>query len=148
MTDDQQARADERFQQALEARGARDPREYYRERLKDLRESSPDEYQVAVNHYRETLIPGIADGGDEPLLAWMEYGRLLAEVSAPGRTVTLDATGREAPYEPGTGMGLLVLHLPEEQKRRALVVALPPELSPAQRAAFDLLVRGKQKLPS
>ena len=40
----------------------------------------------------------------------------------------------------------LILHLPE--KGRALLVALPPSLSSAQRATYDVLVAGKQKLPS
>lgn len=147
MTDEQQTRADEAFAAALETQGSRDPREYYRERLKDLKSEDDQAYQVAVNHYRDVLIPGIADGGEDPLLAWMEYGRLLAELSAPGRTVCVDESGKSSAYEVDSALGQLVLHLPDEGRKRALLVGLPPNPSPAQRATFDLLVQGKKKLP-
>jgi hypothetical protein len=147
MTDDQQTRADEAFASALETRGSRDPREYYRERLRELKTQDDQAYQVAVNHYREVLIPGIADNGDDPLRAWMEYGRLLAELSAPGRTVCVDESGKSADYDAETALGMLVVHLPDNSRGRALLVGLPPEPSPAQRATFDLMVQGKKKLP-
>jgi hypothetical protein len=40
-----------------------------------------------------------------------------------------------------------VLHIPQNQGVRALLVSLPPELTPAQRASYDVLVSGKQKQP-
>ncbi len=142
-----QERADARLSEALAVRSARDPREFYRERLRELRDQSADAYGQAVSYYRETLLPSIADGSAEPVAAWTEYGRQLAELLSPGRTVALDDSGRASPYEAPANPDVLVLHLPSDQRRRALVVALPAELSTAQRAAYDWLVVGRNAIP-
>lgn len=142
MSDEMIEAADRALEAALAEIGARDPREFYRERLKELKQADPAAYEQAVTYYRETLIPSVA-GGAEPLDSWTEYGRVLAETTAPGRTVSIDDTGRSHPYE-GPDLTRLVLHLPDKAGR-ALLVALPPELSPAQRATFDVLVAGKQR---
>lgn len=146
MSDDLTAEADRRLQDALDAVGARDPREFYRERLRELKQANPQGYQEAVAYYRDTLIPTVAGGDAPPLEAWTEYGRRLAEAAAPGRTVSVDGTGRAHPYAPPAAPDRLVLHLPD-QPGRALLVGLPAELTDAQRATFDVLVQGKQKLP-
>ena len=138
--------ADELLVAALEREGARDPREYYRERLRDLKGESAQGYEEAVRFYRDKLVPAIAKDGTEPLTAWREYGRTIMELLAPGRTVTIDTSGRSATYESDISREDLVLHLPDTKNIRALVVALPTTLSPAQSATFDLLVAGRQKL--
>ena len=143
MPDDVTEKADRALESALAQTGARDPREFYRERLKELKRENPDGYSAAVAYYKETLLPAIANDGAPPLAAWTEYGRVLAEAAAPGRTVSIDKTGRSAPYE-GPDLERLILHLPSG-KGRALLVGLPPELSPAQRASYDVLVAGKLK---
>jgi hypothetical protein len=134
--------ADRRFEEALNASGARDPREFYRTRLRDLKKQSPDAYRRAVAYYEERLIPAVAAEGSDPVVEWLEYGRFLAELTAAGETVQLDPMGRSHPYAAPVPPDHLVLHLPRAAAERALVVGLPPELSPAQRAAYDLLVRG------
>jgi len=144
MTDEAEA-ADRALEAALAESGARDPREFYRERLRELKQSDGEGYQRAVEYYRGVLIPSVAGGSGHPLDAWTEYGRLLAESLAPGRTVTIDETGWAQPYE-GPRRDHLILHLPDEKGGRAGVVGLPPELSPAQRAAYDVLVSRKQRL--
>jgi hypothetical protein len=146
MVDDLQARADARLEEALKVRGARDPREFYRTRLRELREADRGAYDEAVRHYRERLLPAIADDEADPLVAWTAYGQRLAELSAPGRTVCLDETGRSRVYAAPPDTGALILHLPRDRKLRALVVGIPAELSPAQRAAYDWLVGGRKKL--
>ncbi len=143
MVDDIAAEADRIFEEALERTGARDPRQFYRERLLALKGSDPDGYATAVAYYRETLVPDIASGKAEPLGAWTEYGRILAEAVSQGRTVSVDSTGMAHPYE-GPDTERLILHLPKDG-RRALVVALPASLSPPQLATYDVLVEGKQK---
>jgi len=146
MSDDLTAAADAALEAALAEAGARDPREFYRERLRELKRESPGEYESAVSYYRDTLIPGVADGSADPLDAWMEYGRRLAVALAPGRTVSIDATGLAHTYE-APKRDRLVLHLPKENGARALLVGLPPELSAAQRATYRVLVEGRQRLP-
>lgn len=144
MSEDLTARADARLEKALREEGARDPREFYRERLRELKQANPEGYAEAVAYYRDTLIPRVASGEGDPLADWTEYGRRLAEASAPGRTVAVDGTGRAAPYAAPAPRDRLVLHLPD-QGGRALVVGIPAELTPAQRATYDVLVSGKLK---
>lgn len=137
-------RADERFQQALDQTGARDPREFYRNRLRDLKAQDPDVFRRAVEYHDTRLVPTVAADGSDPLAAWLEYGRFLATLVAPGSTVQIDLTGRATEYSPPVPADCLVLHLPTDTRQRALAVGLPPKLSTAQRATYALLVEGKQ----
>lgn len=146
MDESQNARAEERFEEALSRTGARDPREYYRERLKELKTANPDAYRSAVQYHADTLMPSIADGDADPLEAWWEYGRRIAELSVDGRTVEIDPSGRSHPYSRPTPTDRMVLHLPDGTKGLALVVGLPTDLSQAQMASYGLLVAGKQRL--
>lgn len=147
MSDEITETADRVLEEALERTGARDPRDFYRERLRSLKSSDPEAYEEAVEYYRQTLLPKVAEGEEEPLAAWTEYGRTLAQAVAPGRTVSIDETGRSRPYE-GPTRDHLILHLPDDTGTRALLVGLPPELSPAQRATYDVLVAGKNRASS
>lgn len=146
MSADPQQAADARFEEALAARGARDPREYYRERMRELKGQDPESYERATAFYRDELVPRIASGAADPIAAWLDFGCRLAEWSAPGDTVEVDATGRRHPHAPPTPLDRLVLHLPRERGARAQLVGLPIELSPAQRATYALLVQGRLKL--
>ena len=56
------AEADRRFEAAMKAADARDPRDFYRKSLRALKESDPKGYDRAVDHFREVLVPGIASG--------------------------------------------------------------------------------------
>ena len=145
MTEDLTQEADQKLEAALADTGARDPREFYRERLRELKRANTVGYEKAVEYYREVLIPEVASGEANPLEAWTEYGRRLATSLAPGRTVRIDTTGRAHTFE-SHSRDDLVLHLPDEKGSRALLVGLPDELSPAQRATYDVLVSGKQRL--
>lgn len=138
------ARADERYERALQAAGARDPRGFYRERLKALRERDPQGFARALAYFEQKLIPAVAREDSDPMGEWLEYGRLLASVVEPGRTVQIDATGQASDYARPVPPDALVLHLPDAGMRPALVVGIPAKLSPAQRAAHDLLVRQSQ----
>ncbi|MBM4183084.1 MAG: hypothetical protein FJ207_02530 [Gemmatimonadetes bacterium] len=136
--------AEKVLEAALTESGARDPREFYRDRLRELKRLSPDEYQRAVTYYAQTLLPEVAERRRDPLVAWTDYGRRLAEALAPGRTVAIDASGRARPYEPTASAGL-ILHLPDDKGAKALLVALPKSLTAEQRATYDVLVAGKQR---
>ena len=141
------AEADRLLAEALDTSGERDPRDYYRSRLKELRVSNPEGYDAAIEYYQNKLIPPIASGEVEPLIAWMEYGKFLAESFTPGQTVSINQSGESHPYDPTTTSGKLVLHIPESGKGgRAILVGLPSELSPAQRATYDVLVSGKHRM--
>jgi hypothetical protein len=139
--------ADRVFAEALERSGARDPRDYYRKALRELKQVDPDAYEKAVAYFQDVLVPSIANGESEPLQAWRDYGLLIAEMTAPGRTVTIDETGRSRPFAPDAPLDYLVLHLPEKKGGRAILVSLPPDPSPAQRATYELLVAGRHRFP-
>ena len=144
MAEDLQSEADRKLEAALAATGARDPREFYRERLRELKAVDRVAYEQAVEYYKGTLVPSVARG-DDPLPTWTDYGKRLAELTIPGTTVTVDRGGVSRPYESPAPLDALVLHMPTG-RGRSVVVGIPAELSRAQRASFDLLVNGKLTL--
>jgi hypothetical protein len=146
MDQDLQKEADRRFAAHLEETGARDPREFYRELLRRLKARDEGAYGRAVERFRDEVMGPIARDGRDPLEAWTLYGLSLARELHPGRTVTLDRTGRSTSFEPPPDPVSVILHLPDEKKERAIPVRVPPEPSSAQTAAMDLLVEGKVKL--
>lgn len=146
MTADPKQVADTRFAEALAASGARDPRDYYREKLRELRRVNPDGYAEGVAYYQNTLIPSIADGDADPLQAWRDYGLLIARLTAPGRAVAIDPEGRSRSFDPPGAPVDMVLHMPEKSRERPILVALPANPTPAQSAAYDWLVAGRRAL--
>jgi len=143
---DLRARADERFAQALAAAGARDPRDFYRKQLVELKTADAAAYRRALAWFEQQLIPAVARDDGDPMAEWLEYGRFLASLAAPGRTVQIDPTGRAADYARPVPADALVLHLPDRTTTPAIVVGIPTALSPAQRASYDLLVKQAQSL--
>ena len=146
MSSDQKQAAEARFAEALAATGARDPRDYYREKLRELKHNSPEGYAEGVAYYQQTLIPSIADGEVDPLEAWRDYGLLIARLTARGRPVAVDPAGRSSPFQPPGDPGDMVLHMPDANRERPILVTLPAEPSEAQRATFDWLVAGRRAL--
>ena len=139
-------RADQIFEDALGKTGAKDPREFYRKRLREMKAENPDAYGEAVAYYQNELVPSIAEAGDDPLMAWQRFGCRMAELTVTGTPIEIDTTGRRRPYAPPTPADRMVLHIPQGSKGRALIIGLPPELSAAQLATYDLLVAGRQKI--
>ena len=139
-------RADQIFEEALGETGAKDPREYYRKRLREMKTENPDAYREAVAYYENELVPSIAEAGDDPLTAWQQFGCHMAGLTVTGTPIEIDPTGRRHPYEAPTAADRMILHIPNGSKGRALVVGLPRELSTAQLATYDLLISGRQKL--
>ena len=139
-------RAERIFEEALGRTGAKDPREFFRKRLREMKADNPDAYRKAVAYYENELVPSIAEAGDDPLMAWQQFGCRMAELTVTGTPVEIDATGRRRSYAPPTPADRMVLYIPQGSKDRALVVGLPPELSAAQMATYDLLVGGRQKM--
>jgi len=144
MTSDPKQAADTRFAEALAASGARDPRDYYREKLRELRRLNPEGYAEGVAYYQNTLIPSIAGGDADPLEAWRDYGLLIARLMAPGRPVAIDPEGRSRSFDPPGEPGDMVLHMPEKSRERPILVALPALPTPAQSATYDWLVAGRR----
>ena len=58
-------RADQIFEEALGQTGAKDPREFYRKRLREMKADNPEAYGEAVAYYENDLVPSIAEAGDD-----------------------------------------------------------------------------------
>ena len=143
---DLRARADERFARVLQETGARDPRDFYRKQLVALKAADANGYRRALAYYDQELIPAVAREDSDALGEWLEYGRFLATLTGPGRTVQIDGEGRARDYARPVPPDALVLHLPERTTAPAVLVGLPASLTPAQRASYDLLVKQTQSL--
>lgn len=128
---------------ALENAAVRDPRPFYRMALRHLRQTDPEGFQRALSYYEGELVPAVA-GGDDALATWTEYGAVLARALGPGRAVDLDRTGRARPADPAGDLEGLVLYLPDDPAPPVLVLRYPRDASPAQHAAYELLVEGRQ----
>lgn len=138
MTQNDRADAEARTDRAFSAGVYEDPRATYRNRLRFLKDSNPRAFETALAWYEDTLVPAI-NRGDDPIAAWIAYGRQLGELTAPGVTHAIDAGGR-AREAAGGANGELILHLPDDTAAPALALAVPRQLSPAQRACLDLLI--------
>lgn len=145
MSQDLRALADARLSAALEERQLADSRKAYRSCLRTLREANPELYERASQHYQARVLPLLA-GAEDPVDAWVEYGRFLAELLSPGRLVAVDGSGRARPFTPPATAETLVLHVPEDRAVPAMALSTPRQPSPAQQATYDLLVLGRDSL--
>jgi hypothetical protein len=112
--------------------------------MRQLRETDESAFRRAREHYETRLLPTVARDDTDPLAEWLDYGRVLAELASPGRTVEIDPSGRALPYSQPVSPDRLVLHLPTSARDPAILVGLPTTLSPAQRATYSLLVKGEK----
>lgn len=147
MDADLQSRADQALDQAIQRTGARDPRDFYRKLLLELKEQDQEAYEGAVNRWKTEVVEPLARGDGSPLDRWLAYGLDLARTLEDGNSVRVDETGRALPLERAPSWKDLVLHLPDRKAARAIPVSIPPALSAPQRATMQLLVQGKVKLP-
>src|SRR5688500_6524581 len=98
MDDTAKRLADERTDAAIGNAPYEDFREAYRDRLRWLKDNQPQAFSRAWSHYNDILVPNIAAGAD-PLTEWLDYGRLLGNLSGKGNAVSIDETGRSYPFE-------------------------------------------------
>jgi hypothetical protein len=144
MASDLRARAEARLIKAAEALDLGDPRPPLRERLKRLRETHPEAFASAVAYYESTVLPALA--GADAVSAWVDYGRFLGELTAPGELTRIDADGRASAFQPPLTTGTLVLFIPEDGAAEVLPAVAPRQPSAAQRAAVELLVHRRLEL--
>lgn len=141
MTSDAEAAASRRLEASLSTHGLRDFRQVYRKLLVELREGDESAYEEAVARYRRDLLPALCREGTDPLQTWIRYGMEIASAVTPGRAVAVDSTGRCGPVEGEPPTGALVLHLPEDRRRSAVLLAEPADPSDPQQATLELLIR-------
>jgi hypothetical protein len=140
MGENEKARAEARMDAALAASALRDPRPAFRDRLRYFREEQPSVFGEALEYFEKTLVPNVAAEHAEPLQAWFEYGRRLGELTGPGKTMCIDATGRAHAYAGETQASDLILHVPHDPTAPVLPLSVPRELSEPQKATLDLLL--------
>jgi hypothetical protein len=146
MTEDSpKARAESQTDAAFAHSNFQDPRPDFRDRLRFLREEQPKAFSAALAYYEETLVPSVA-GGEDPVTGWIAYGQQLGELTAPGKTFTIDPSGRARPYRGSNPGDHLVIHLPNDTAAAALPLAVPRALTPAQHANYELLIGGARRL--
>lgn len=133
--------ADRRMAATLEETGMPDPRDRYREWLRELRGRDEGAFRKALEYYEQEIVPRVSSPDSDPLAEWTEYGMRLAQRLRPGATVRIDGSGRSRPCDSPVPYEDLVLQLPTAARDQALAIRLPPRPTPAQDAAFELLVR-------
>ncbi|MGQ0813151.1 MAG: hypothetical protein ACT4O1_01645 [Gemmatimonadota bacterium] len=140
MNDTAKRRAEELTEAAITGAQLEDFRAAYRERLRWLKESQPQSFTKALSHYNDVLVPNVAEGAD-PIAEWIDYGTRLGELSGVGKVVRVDETGRAWPLD--HNIAGLILHLPDDTGVPALALLVPRQLSDAQKATMQLLVKQK-----
>lgn len=125
----------------------RDPRTDYRALLRLLRDQDAARFETAVAEYEARVVARVEDPAVDPVAAWLDYGRRLAELAGQGHTVRVDVDGRAAPADAELTGPALVLHMPSDESAPAIVVAIPRDPSPAQRATAALLADRRTALP-
>jgi hypothetical protein len=139
--------ADTRLDEALDRAALQDPRAFFRDQLRLLKDSDPAAFEEARRHYEEVLLGRVAAEDSDPVLEWFEYGKLLTELGGKGgRLVMVDRGGRATTFSPPLVMDQLVFHLPEDPHAPALALSMPRALSPAQEATASLLLEGRVQL--
>ncbi len=128
--------------EALERVGLADMRPAYRKLLVRLKQADPAAFEEASRRYRDELEPAIATEQVDPILAWIGYGIWLAGQFSEGRPLAIDASGRARPFDPTStpGSGAMIVHVPEDDRAPATLLAIPSAPSEPQRETADLLV--------
>ena len=134
-------RAGGRTDEALKSAGLADMRPAYRRLLVRLKGVNPAAFEEASRRYRDELEPAIAGGDIDPIAAWLEYGVWLAGQFADGRALAVDASGRARPFDPAAAAdaGTMVLHIPDDDRSPATLLAVPTAPSEPQRETAELL---------
>lgn len=138
--DDPRAEADRRFAEALERSGLPDPRDRYRDWLRQLRAQDEAGFRKAIEYFDRRLVSAVAAPDSDPWREWTQFGMWLAQRLHPGSPVRIDASGRSRPASADAPLDELILHLPGSTREPALPVRIPAELSEPQRTTLELLV--------
>ena len=125
---------------SLARAGLEDPRPALRDLLRRLRAQDAEGFAEATDRYAQELVPAAASEDTDPLVAWIDYARWLADRLAHGKAVVIDVTGRASQASGGPEPCMLLVHLPDEQTTRAMVLLAPRQLSEPQRETVKLLV--------
>ena len=125
------------YREALRSHGLADVQPGYRKLLLSLKSRDPRAYEEAVSRYHADV--EAPEVGTDPVAAWVTWGRWLTQKIEPGTLKSIDENGRARDAEGPAPLGEMLIHLPEDARRRGFVVAMPAEPSDAQRETAALL---------
>lgn len=127
------------YERGLAECGLADLQPLYRRLLRKLKSVDDAAYDEAVSRYREEVEGAVERGEGDPVGVWLAYGVWLAPRLAPGTLLRITEHGRAEPAPSPPPAGPMLIHLPEDPKRRGYVLAMPAEASPAQKETAALL---------
>lgn len=126
------------YGEALAKHGLQDVQPLYRQLLLRLKAQDSTAYDEAVARYKDDVEASVKDAGD-PVAVWVEYGVWLAPKLMPGTLMAVNENGLASPADAPPPLGPMLMHLPDDQKVRGLVLAMPADPSPAQKETAALL---------
>ena len=126
------------YAEALARYQLADVQPFCRRMLLRLKERDRAAYEEAVSRYREQVEQEAAEA-EEPLAVWIDYGAWLAARVSPGSLKVIDANGKASDAGDPPPLGPMLMHLPDDAKSRALVLAMPSAPSVAQEETASLL---------
>ncbi len=130
---------DEAYERALVEHGLADVQPLYRQLLRRLKTEDPAAYEEAVARYRDQVEAAVDTGAGDPVGVWLAYGAWLAPRLAPGALLRIADNGRAEPAPTPPPAGAMLIHLPDDARRRGFVLAMPTDPSPAQKETAALL---------
>lgn len=128
----------DRYAEALAEHGLGDVQPLYRRMLVRMKDRDRSAYDEAVERYRKQVEEATADA-DDPVAVWVDYGVWLADRLEPGTLKAIDENGRASEAGAPPPLGPMLLHLPDDSKASAVVLAMPSVPSPAQSETASLL---------
>ena len=125
------------YETALVRHGLEDVQPLYRRLLLRLKKGDASAYEEAVERYRSEVEAHV-DSVDDPVEVWVAYGAWLAPRVSRGTLKKVNRDGR-ADDVAGPVLGPMLIHVPDDARERAILLAMPSEASPAQRETAALL---------
>ncbi|MFV1985702.1 MAG: hypothetical protein ACC682_00360 [Gemmatimonadota bacterium] len=126
------------YSDSLAKHGLADVQPLYRQLLLRLKSQDAAGYEEAVVRYRDE-VEDVADGADDPVRVWVDYGIWLAPRLAAGTLRAVNEEGLASAVDAPPPLGPLLMHLPDDQKIRGIVLAMPASPSTAQQETAALL---------
>ena len=123
---------------SLAKHGLADVQPLYRQLLRRLKSQDAAAYERAVARYRAE-VEGAVDGAGDPVLIWVDYGAWLAPQLAAGTLKAVNEDGLASDVEASPPLGPLLMHLPDDQKLRGILLAMPANPRTAQQETAALL---------
>ena len=125
------------YESALARHGLEDVQPLYRRLLARLRTRDAVAYEEAVERYRAEVEARV-ESAEDPVAVWVSYGCWLAPKLGRGTLKSVSREGRADDVREPV-LGPMLMHVPEDERESAVLLAMPSDASPAQRETATLL---------